>query len=57
MGVPPMVRSQDNGQDGYVGLYWWDSGSPVLELFKRTGGGWEQLGSTYDSGPWRRGPS
>ncbi len=48
--VGPMVRSQDDGQDAYVGIYYWDYGSPVVELFKRSGGSWEQLGSTYDSG-------
>ncbi len=48
--VGPMVRSQDSGQDAYVGIYFWDYGSPVLELFKRVGGGWVQLGSAYDSG-------
>ncbi len=48
--VGPMVRSQDNGQDAYVGAYYWNDGSPVLELLKRTNGSWEQLGSTYNSG-------
>jgi hypothetical protein len=57
-----MVRSQDDGQDAYVGIYFWDDGSPVLQLFRRSGSTWEQLGSTYDSGAlagapnwnWRR---
>ena len=49
--IGPAVRLQNGGQDGYVGLYNWNSGSPVLQLFKRSGGNWTQLGSTYSSGP------
>ena len=49
--VGPAVRMQNGGQDGYVGLYTWNSGSPVLQLFKRSGGSWTQLGNTYSSGP------
>jgi hypothetical protein len=45
------VRAQDGGQDAYVGIYNWNSGSPELMLFLRSGGGWTQLGSTYSSGP------
>ncbi len=44
------VRSQDDGQVAYVGIYYWDSGTQVLQLFKRSGSSWEQLGGTYDSG-------
>src|SRR6185437_3952234 len=37
---------------GYVGIYYWNNGSPVLQLFKRTGtSSWTQLGGTYSSGP------
>ena len=49
--IGPAVRLQNGGQDGYVGIYNWNSGSPVLQLFKRSGGNWTQLGSTYSSGP------
>src|SRR5262249_3531850 len=36
----------------YVGIYYWNNGSPNLELFKRSGSNtWTQLGSTYNSGP------
>ena len=48
--VGPAVRVQGGGQNGYVGLYYWNSGSPVLMLYKRTGGSWTQLGSSYSSG-------
>jgi Putative esterase len=48
--VGPAVRVQNGGQDGYVGIYSWNSGSPVLELFERSGGSWTQLGA-YNSGP------
>ncbi len=46
-----MVRAQNGGQDAYVGIYYWNNGSPDLMLFKRSGGTWTQLGSTYNSGP------
>ena len=38
--VGAAVRLQNSGLNGYVGIYYWNSGSPVLELFKRSG---EQL--------------
>ena len=50
MWVGPAVRAQASGQTAYVGIYYWNSGSPVLELFKRISGGWTQIGSTYSSG-------
>src|SRR6266550_3524734 len=50
--VGPAVRLQYGGLNGYVGIYYWNSGSPVLELFKRTvSSGWTQLGGAYSSGP------
>jgi hypothetical protein len=48
--IGPAVRVQGGGQDAYVGLYCGNNGSPVLMLFKRSGGAWSQLGSTYSSG-------
>ena len=48
--VGPAVRMQASGQSGYAGIYYWNSGSPELMLFKRNGGSWTQLGSTYNSG-------
>jgi hypothetical protein len=48
--VAAAVRMQSNGQNGYVGLYNWNSGSPVLEIFKRSGGGWAQISSAYSTG-------
>ena len=45
------VHAQNGGQNMYLGLYWWNSGSPVLMLFERLNGNWTQLGSTYNSGP------
>jgi hypothetical protein len=44
------VRAQEGGQKLYVGIYFWNNGSPELMLFKREGGSWTQLGSTYSSG-------
>ena len=44
------VRAQNGGQDGYAGIYFWNSGSPQLRLYKRNGGSWTQLGSSYNSG-------
>ncbi len=48
--IGPSVRSQDGGASEYVGIYYWNSGSPELMLFKRIGDAWTQLGGTYDSG-------
>ena len=45
------VRVQHGGLDAYVGIYNWNSGSPELMLFKRSGGNWTQLGNGYSSGP------
>ncbi len=49
--IGPAVRTQNGGQDGYVGIYNWNNGSPELMLFKRSGGNWTQLGSAYSTGP------
>jgi hypothetical protein len=48
--IGPAVRAQNGGQSLYVGIYWWNFGSPELLLFKRTSGNRTQLG-TYPSGP------
>jgi hypothetical protein len=48
--IGPAVRAQDGGQNTYLGIYWWNNGSPVLMLFKRISGNWTQLGSTNSSG-------
>ena len=49
--VGPAVRVQNNGLDMYLGIYFWNSGSPQLRIYKRSAGNWIQLGSSYDSGP------
>ena len=50
--IGPMVRAQNGGLKAYVGIYFWNNGSPVLQLFKRSGSNtWTQLGGTYNSGP------
>ena len=36
--VGPAVRLQNNGQNGYLGIYYWNNGSPELVLYKRTVG-------------------
>src|SRR5579862_29269 len=47
--VGPAVRSQNCGQDTYLGLYWHDqfSGEYELQLYVRHSRGWTQLGNTY----------
>ncbi len=55
--IGPMVRAQNSGKTAYVGIYYWNNGSPELMLFKRSGGNWTQLGSTYNCGPLAAGPS
>ena len=41
------VRGQNSGQSGYVGIYKWNNGSPVIQLFLLKNSAWTQLGSTY----------
>ena len=45
--IGPAVRSQGSGQNLYLGIYFWNSGSPQLRLYQRTSGNWTQLGSSY----------
>ena len=45
--VGPAVRSQNSGQNMYLGIYFWNSGSPQLRLYKRASGGFTQLGSSF----------
>ena len=49
--IGPVVRAQNGGQDTYLGIYFWNSGSPVLRLYKRSAGTWIQLGGSFNSGP------
>ena len=48
--VGPSVRTQNGGQNTYLGMYFRNSGSPQLRLYKRNAGTWIQLGSSYNSG-------
>jgi hypothetical protein len=50
MWAGPAVRMQADGQDAYVGIYYWNHGRPELMLFLRHAGGFRLLGS-YASGP------
>ena len=43
------VRIQSGGQNGYFGLYSWNSGSPELVIFKQSGGASSQLASATTS--------
>ena len=49
--IGPAVRAQDGGQDAYVGLYYWNSGSPELMLYERSGGNWAQISAAYSTAP------
>ena len=55
--IGPAVRMQSGGQNLYVGIYFWNFGSPELMLFLRKAGDWAQLGSAYTAGRWRPGRS
>ena len=55
--VGPTVRTQNGGQETYLGIYFWNGGSPELRLYKRNAGTWIQLGSSYNSGPLPAGTS
>ena len=48
--VGTAVRLQDGGQDGYLGIYYWNSGNPQLRLYKRSARNWAQLGNSYSVG-------
>ena len=45
--IGPAVRSQNGGQNQYLGIYFWNSGSPQLRLYKRASGSFSQLGASY----------
>ena len=49
--IGPAVRSQNGGQDLYLGIYFWNNGNPQLRLYRRSAGVFTQLGSSFDSGP------
>ena len=49
--VGPTVRSQNGGQDTYLGIYFWQDGHPMLELYKRSGGKFSQIGNSYPVAP------
>jgi len=49
--IGPAVRVQDGGRNAYLGMYWWNGGSPQLRLFLRRAGNWIPIGSVYSSGP------
>jgi hypothetical protein len=44
--VAPTVRAQSSG-DLYAGLYYNNAGTYTLLIYKRVGGSWDQLGSSY----------
>ena len=48
--IGPAVRMQNAGQDMYLGIYFWNSGTQQLRIYKRSAGTWTQLGSSYNSG-------
>ena len=49
--IGPAVRSQNGGQNLYVGIYFWNNGNPQLQLYRRHGGQFTQLGGNYDCRP------
>ena len=36
--IGPAVRAQNGGQDTYLGIYFWNNGSPQLRLYERSAG-------------------
>ena len=49
--IGPAVRLQNGGQDGYLGIYYWNNGNPELKLYKRSGtSSWTPLGNAFDCG-------
>ena len=45
------MRAQAGGQSLYIGIYYWNNGSPLLMLFKLVNGTWTPLGTPYSAGP------
>jgi hypothetical protein len=45
--IGPAVRASSGGSNLYLGIYFWNGGSPDLMLFKRASGSFTQLGSSY----------
>jgi hypothetical protein len=45
--IGPAVRSQNGGQNLYLGIYFWNSGSPQLRLYERNSGSFTQLGASF----------
>ena len=45
------VRLQGGGQDAYLGIYYWNFGSPQLRLYLRNAGNFTELGNAYSTGP------
>ena len=49
--VGAAVRLQNGGQNGYVGIYYWNSAARSWCCSSGPGASWTQLGSAYSSGP------
>jgi Putative esterase len=49
--IGPAVRIQPGGKDAYLGIYWWNSGKPLLKLYLRRAGNFIPIGGVYNSGP------
>jgi Putative esterase len=49
--IGPAVRTQSGGLNTYLGVYFWNDGSPELRLYKRIAGMYTQLGPSYPTGP------
>ena len=49
--IGPAVRAQNGGQNLYLGIYFWNSGSPELDLYERSGGVFTQLGKSFPVAP------
>src|SRR5262249_9928409 len=49
--VGPAVRMQSGGQGMYLGIYFWNGGSPELRMYKRVSGSFVQLGTAVATGP------
>jgi hypothetical protein len=45
--IGPAIRLQSGGQNGYVGMYTWNQGSPSLKIYARAGTTWTQVGPSY----------
>ena len=55
--IGPAVRAQNGGQDTYLGIYFWNNGSPELRLLSGARAAGSSSATATTAGRWPPGPS